>query len=55
MTQQLVAIYEALSTIKTSGSDTLVMADCLRAIAQVVDVMNQQSVVTETAEEDKGE
>lgn len=40
MTQQLVAIYDALSTIKTAGQETLVMADCLRALAQVIEVMN---------------
>ena len=33
----LTRIYNTLALISTKGEDTLVMADCLRAIQQIVD------------------
>lgn len=34
--EQLARIYNTLLNISTKGEDTLVMADCLRALEQVV-------------------
>ena len=35
--EMLTRIYNTLALISTKGEDTLVMADCLRAIQQIVD------------------
>lgn len=39
-------IYNAMTNIATKGEDTIVMADCLRAMAQILQDENK----TETAE-----
>ena len=46
--EQLTRIYNTMLNIGTKGEDTLVMADCLRALEQVVRQVSQQQV--ETAE-----
>jgi hypothetical protein len=33
---QLIKIYNTLTTISTKGEDTLTMADCLRALRQYI-------------------
>lgn len=52
--EQLTRIYNTMLEIRTKGEDTLVMADCLRALEQVVSQVIQnnqaQDVPTETAE-----
>ena len=35
--EQLVRIYNTLTTISTKGEDTLIMADCLRAFRKVIE------------------
>lgn len=41
--QQLIKIYNTLTTINTKGEDTLAMADCLRAFRSVIfEIQNQQ-------------
>lgn len=36
MREQLIRIYNTLLEIHTKGEDTLVMADCLRALKKVI-------------------
>ena len=43
--EQLTRIYNTMLEIRTKGEDTLIMADCLRALEQVV----QQVVQTNNA------
>lgn len=38
---QLIKIYNTLTTISTKGEDTLIMADCLRALRQYI-IENQE-------------
>lgn len=50
--EQLSRIYNTLLEISTKGEDTLVMADCLRALEQVVNQViqhNQQRPQTPAA------
>ena len=42
--EQLTRIYNTMLNIGTKGEDTLVMADCLRALEQVVRQVSQQQV-----------
>ena len=42
--EQLTRIYNTMLGIGTKGEDTLIMADCLRALEQVIVQINQQSV-----------
>lgn len=39
--EQLTRIYNTLLEVGTKGQDTLVMADCLRALEQVIIQINQ--------------
>lgn len=39
--EQLTRIYNTMLQIGTKGEDTLVMADCLRALEQVIVQINQ--------------
>ena len=41
--EQLTRIYNTMLEIRTKGEDTLVMADCLRALEQVVTQVMQSS------------
>lgn len=41
--EQLTRIYNTMLEIRTKGEDTLVMADCLRALEQVVSQVIQSS------------
>lgn len=36
MKETLIQIFEALNRIETKGGNTLIMADCLRALAEVI-------------------
>lgn len=38
----LIKIFNTLSSISTKGEDTLAMADCLRALAQLVNELNKE-------------
>ena len=52
--EQLTRIYNTMLNIGTKGEDTLIMADCLRALQQVVtDVMkaNDQPAAAPTVQE----
>lgn len=40
--EQLTRIYNTMLGIGTKGEDTLVMADCLRALEQVIVLVNRQ-------------
>ena len=42
--EQLTRIYNTMLNIGTKGEDTLVMADCLRALEQVGRQVSQQQV-----------
>ena len=44
--EQLVRIYNTMLNIGTKGEDTLVMADCLRALEQVVTQINQSTTAS---------
>ena len=39
--EQLTRIYNTMLNIGTKGEDTLIMADCLRALEQVIVQINQ--------------
>lgn len=43
-------IYNTMLEIKTKGEDTIVMADCLRALEQVIVSINQAPVQSEVEE-----
>ena len=49
--EQLTRIYNTMLDIGTKGSDTLVMADCLRALEQVITqvIKNNNDTSTEVA------
>lgn len=49
--EQLTRIYNTMLNIGTKGEDTLVMADCLRALEQVVRQVSQQQVPAAETEE----
>lgn len=53
MTQQLAAIYQALSMVKTCGQDTIIMADCLQALAKVIDAASAPAAAPKM--EEKGD
>lgn len=53
MTQQLAAIYQALSMVKTCGQDTIIMADCLQALAKAIDAAS--NVAAAPMIEEKGD
>lgn len=40
--EQLTRITNTLSRISTRGEDTLAMADCLRALMQIINNLNEQ-------------
>ncbi len=40
--EQLVRIYNTLLNVSTRGEDTLIMADCLRALERVVKQINEE-------------
>ena len=48
---QLQRIFNTLMTIETKGENTLIMADCLRALQQ----LSQSIEIIEEKEEEKGE
>ena len=43
--EQLARIYNTLLTVNTKGEDTLVMADCLRALRQEVEAIQQEEAI----------
>lgn len=45
--EQLTRIYNTMLEITTKGEDTLVMADCLRALEQVVIGIKQNPISSE--------
>ena len=47
--EQLTRIYNTMLEIRTKGEDTLVMADCLRALEQVVVAINQNAMAPQSA------
>jgi len=47
--EQLTRIYNTMLEIRTKGEDTLVMADCLRALEQVVSQVMQNNQTQSTA------
>ncbi len=44
--EQLGRIYNTMLNIGTKGEDTLIMADCLRALEQVIVAVNQAPAMT---------
>ena len=44
--EQLTRIYNTMLEIRTKGEDTLVMADCLRALEQVISQVVQVNSAT---------
>ena len=50
--EQLTRIYNTMLGIGTKGEDTLIMADCLRALEQVIVQVNQQSTIQKTEVEE---
>lgn len=49
MTEALINIYNALGNVETKGESTLIMADCRRALAEVI---RQSNNVTEDTPEE---
>ena len=46
--EQLTRIYNTMLEIRTKGEDTLVMADCLRALEQVIQQVIQSNNAADT-------
>lgn len=42
MKEALMQIFNALNRISTKGENTLIMADCLRALAEVINKYDEQ-------------
>ena len=42
MRDRLVTIFNALNSVSTKGQDTLVMADCLRELAAIVQDLDKE-------------
>ena len=40
--EQFISIYNTLLNVSTRGEDTLIMADCLRALERVVKQINEE-------------
>ena len=51
--EQLTRIYNTMLGIGTKGEDTLIMADCLRALEQVIVQINQQSAAPQQIKEEE--
>ncbi len=49
--EQLTRIYNTMLEISTKGEDTLIMADCLRALEQTVINIKQNPILSEEKEE----
>lgn len=43
MLNQLIRLYNTMTTISTKGEDTLTMAECLKALREIVINMQQQT------------
>lgn len=41
--EQLIRIYNTFFEISTKGQDTLIMADCLRELGQIINIINSSS------------
>ena len=50
--EQLGRILNTLTLVETSGKNTLLMADCIRALDEVCQVMTEEMQNENTAEED---
>lgn len=50
---QLTRIYNTLMTIDTKGENTLTMADCLRALEQVVVAINNSAQAAASADKEE--
>ena len=42
MKEKLIAIFNTLKMVETKGDSTLVMADCLRELAQVINTVENE-------------
>ena len=51
--EQLTRIYNTMLNIGTKGEDTLVMADCLRALEQVIVAINQAAAADQSVIEER--
>ena len=49
--EQLTRIYNTMLEISTKGEDTLIMADCLRALEQTVINIKQNPILSKEKEE----
>ena len=49
--EQLTRIYNTMLEISTKGENTLIMADCLRALEQTVINIKQNPILSEEKEE----
>ena len=50
MRERLTAIFNTLKEIETKGDSTLIMADCLRELANVINSMPVEHVVENSEE-----
>lgn len=42
MKKRLIAVFNAMHRIETKGESTLIMADCLREIAQIINAIESE-------------
>ena len=47
MKERLLAVFETMKTIETKGDSTVLMADCLRELASIINSMPAESEVKE--------
>lgn len=51
MKEKLIAIFNALQNIETHGNSTILMADCIRELAHVIDsIPNEDKNGTDTTD-----
>ena len=48
--QILIGVYNALMTVETKGQSSIIMADCLKNLANVIGAMEQPAEKTEEEE-----
>lgn len=52
---QFSRIYNTLLTIETKGENTLIMADCVRALQTIIQEIQQNTLASQTIEAEKVE
>ena len=47
MKDRIIAVFNAMHRIETKGESTLILADCLRELAQIINEMSEEEKETD--------